>query len=274
MTDSSDSLSQAILNSIQSRIAVVDPDGMIRVVNEAWTRFAIENGDPDLLYTGVGINYLEVTRHSAENGDSGATKVLAGMMQVLQGESDLYEHRYPCHSATEERWYLMRVTPLKASAPRGIVVSHIDITAQHVAARARARRAAREQTTRRQQRALSELQEVAGEADVGIVVDEDLSGQYETLVQQMLEARIFKQSFDRRDEARALANALAIRSAGPREVIALHTAVIERQRASKQSPQRKQALVEEARLLLVEVMGYLAATYRDMIMNELEQRAL
>jgi hypothetical protein len=34
---------------------------------------------------------------------------------------------YPCHSPTEERWFVMQVSPLTGAQP-GAVVSHVNIT--------------------------------------------------------------------------------------------------------------------------------------------------
>jgi hypothetical protein len=270
-----DTLSRAILNSIQSRIAVVDESGVIVHVNDAWIRFAIENGDPMNAYTGVGINYLDVMQRSIALGDESARKPLAGIESVLRGESALYELRYPCHSATEERWFLMRVTPLKSDTPRGVVVSHIDITTQHLAARSRARRARRQQDARRQEREFVAIQSVADAIPRRRERDgQHLLVQYETLLEAAVEARAFGEARTRVDGARAIAAALGGQTASPRDVIALHTDALKRARKRLQSPLKLQVYVEEGRLLLVEVMGYLAAYYRDMIIDELEQQAL
>jgi hypothetical protein len=272
----SDSLSRAILNSVQTRIAVVDEKGTILMVNDAWSRAAREGGDSDEAHTGIGVNYIDITRRSAEAGDSSAIKALAGMDKVLKGERDIYELRYPCHSPTEEHWYLMRVTPLKSDVPRGVVVSHIDITVQHLAARARARRAQRQQDRRRQAREMSAIQSVADNIASAseTPLSETLRMRYEQLLESVVEARIFRVALDRSAETQAIATAFGNQAAGPRDVIAMHTQVLETIQSRLPPQQKLQVYLEESRLLLIEVMGYLATYYRDIVMRDLEQSSL
>jgi hypothetical protein len=270
-----EALSRAILNSIQTRIAVVNTSGEIVVVNDAWDRFARENGDPDLEHTGVGVNYLDVTERSAATGDTLAAKAIVGMRQVLENGSGVFEQRYPCHSPTEERWYLMRVTPLR-SERRGLVISHIDITVQHLAARARARRQRRAETSRQQAREFAAIQSTdnrMGKTE-GELVSSDLDSQYQALLEKAFERRVFKVSDDMSVHARVLAVALGTQTAGPRDVIGMHTRAMEFVRQRNYSSARTQVYLEEGRLLLIEIMGYLASYYRDMIMADFEQRGI
>jgi two-component system CheB/CheR fusion protein len=51
-----DFLLQGVLHSLTEHIAVLDADGTIITVNEAWDRFARENGATDLRYTSIGVN--------------------------------------------------------------------------------------------------------------------------------------------------------------------------------------------------------------------------
>src|SRR5262249_44270214 len=64
---SSMSLSRSVINSLGAHIAVLDESGTIIAVNQAWECFARENGDPDLAYTGVSTNYLEICRSAADS---------------------------------------------------------------------------------------------------------------------------------------------------------------------------------------------------------------
>jgi hypothetical protein len=272
----SDALSRAILDSIQTRIAVIAADGSIVVVNEAWERFARENGDPDLTTTGVGINYFDVMRRSVGQGDTLAQKALTGMLRVLEQEAEVFEQRYPCHSPTEERWYLMRVTPLRSHRQRGLVISHIDITTQHLSARAQMRRQQRELTVRQQAREFAAI----ASADTrlakteGPLISTDLEHQYLALLEKAFERRVFKDSDDVGQQVRAIASALGSQTAGPRDVIALHTRAMESIRERGHSAGRMQVYLEEGRLLLIEIMGFLASYYRDMIIADLEQRGI
>ena len=52
---------------------------------------------------------------------------------MLSGELRSFTLEYPCHSPTEERWYVLRVAPLQSHG--GAVVSHQDVTVRRLAQR-------------------------------------------------------------------------------------------------------------------------------------------
>ena len=118
---------RSILNSLEAHIAVIDQHGVILQVNDAWRHFASENIGgclPNLFESGV--NYLDVVRKAAAT-DAMACRILEGIEAVLAERSATFEHEYPCHSPTRQRWFYMSVSPLK-TADGGAVISHVDIT--------------------------------------------------------------------------------------------------------------------------------------------------
>ncbi len=121
---------QAILDALPEHIAVLEPDGTIGMVNEAWRRFAIANGDPDLRNTGTGINYFDVCKTNATDGKQ-AKQAYQGVKSVLEGSCPLFSMQYPCHSPMEERWFYMSVAPVKTHG-YGAVVTHINISSWYV----------------------------------------------------------------------------------------------------------------------------------------------
>ena len=122
----SEALNQSVLGSLASHIAVLDRDGKIIAVNEAWKRFAYENGiHADA--SGVGANYLDVCRCSQARNDDETRKALNGIQAVLEGTLPDFVLEYSCHSPREKRWFLMSVTPLLGERA-GAVVSHTNIT--------------------------------------------------------------------------------------------------------------------------------------------------
>jgi PAS domain S-box-containing protein len=122
----SQALNQAVLGSLAAHIAVLDTDGSIIAVNEAWKRFAREN-EGDAPAEGTGVNYLEVCRRSRERGDDDSGKALLGIRAVLDGSIPNFALEYPCHSPAEKRWFVMSVTPLMGERS-GAVVAHTNIT--------------------------------------------------------------------------------------------------------------------------------------------------
>ncbi|MGZ5628431.1 MAG: PAS domain-containing sensor histidine kinase [Methylobacter sp.] len=121
----SDAFNVSILNSLSSHIAVLDAQGVIVAVNNAWCQFAKDNGLSESGQDMLGCNYLEACRCQSCGEEANAS--LAGIMTVLAGEQEVFHLEYPCHSLTEQRWFHMTVLPLQGSYP-GVVISHKNIT--------------------------------------------------------------------------------------------------------------------------------------------------
>lgn len=120
---------QNVLDALPEHVAVLDADGTIVMVNAAWIRFAKANGDPQLQHAGVGTNYLNACNTSPTEADSvQASRARLGIKSVLEGTSPSFSLQYPCHSPTEQRWFVMNVAPIPGHQ-YGAVVSHINITA-------------------------------------------------------------------------------------------------------------------------------------------------
>jgi len=116
----------AILDALPAHIALLDAQGGIVSVNETWRQFATANflQGPEF---GVGLNYLRICDRAHGNDSAEAGQAAAGIRLVLEGAKH-FSLEYPCHSPTEQRWYLMTVSPLISSGARGAVVMHLNIT--------------------------------------------------------------------------------------------------------------------------------------------------
>jgi PAS domain S-box-containing protein len=127
----SQALNQAVIDSLAANIAVLDRDGNIIAVNEDWRRFAMENGAAAFADS-LGVNYLDVCRRAQELGNGQIEETLTGIQAVLEGSRPDFTIEYPCHSPSENRWFLMSVTPLGGERG-GVVVAHTNITARKLA---------------------------------------------------------------------------------------------------------------------------------------------
>ena len=120
----------AVFDALSDAAAIVDGRGVVTHVNTSWETFAALNGG-DAATTGVGTDYFHVCRAAAAGGDPDADAVAAGLEGVLSGRLRAFEHRYPCPSPVEERWFVVRVAPLRGA--EGALVTHLDVTAAKLA---------------------------------------------------------------------------------------------------------------------------------------------
>jgi two-component system CheB/CheR fusion protein len=121
---------QVILDALPEHIAVLEHDGTIALVNQAWRRFAKANGDPDLTHTGIGTNYFDACKVNNDKNEMGQ-RAIQGIKAVLEGSSQFFSIEYPCHSPTEKRWFAMKVAPIKGYE-YAAVVSHINISSWYI----------------------------------------------------------------------------------------------------------------------------------------------
>jgi len=121
-----DTFTQTILNSIPSHIAVLDRHGVISTVNASWSRFAQDNGAPELADATIGKNYKNFCALDDE-GNVEATSAWAGINAVLNGRQSSFTMEYPCDSPKEKRWFCMNVYPL-LGLKQGAIVAHKNIT--------------------------------------------------------------------------------------------------------------------------------------------------
>ncbi|MEQ8494787.1 MAG: PAS domain S-box protein, partial [Gammaproteobacteria bacterium] len=119
-------LLQSVENSIVDHLAVLDAEGRIVAVNQAWEGFGLAAG-ADGARCGVGSNYLAVC-------DAAASEAAAGIRAVLSGSSARFTLEYPCRGPERTAWFVMTVTPLGVAAG-GAVVVHTDISERKAAER-------------------------------------------------------------------------------------------------------------------------------------------
>lgn len=125
-------LHSLLLDSLEEQIAVIDLKGSIVYVNRAWTDFGIKNGLSST-FSGRGANYLTVCNISSSSGDSLAGDAAQGIRDVLSGLQISFHFEYPCHSPSEKSWFMMRAAPLRGSADKLFVISHLNITQRKLA---------------------------------------------------------------------------------------------------------------------------------------------
>lgn len=119
---------QATLDTLSAHICVLDEKANIITVNRAWRQFAQENSSVNPLLLSEG-NYLEICDRATGSCSEEASVVAAGIRAILSGRQESFEVEYPCHSPTEQRWFLARATRFPDHSPARMVIAHINITA-------------------------------------------------------------------------------------------------------------------------------------------------
>lgn len=123
---------KSIIDAMTEHIVVIDQQGAIRYVNNAWMNFGQQNGYLNK-YKWQQMNYLTICDASADAGERFAGDAAQGIRKVIAGDQSLFYLEYPCHSITEKRWFMMRTTPLELKHQQLFVISHQNITERKLA---------------------------------------------------------------------------------------------------------------------------------------------
>jgi PAS domain S-box-containing protein len=121
----------AILNALPANIALLDSQGHIVLVNEAWRRAAEENVQliPRLIPADqTRVNYLDFCDSAQGDAAYQSHRSAGGIRAVLTGTAKRFSMEYHSHLPMQQRWFVITVTPLSEDQPNGVVVMHVDIT--------------------------------------------------------------------------------------------------------------------------------------------------
>jgi hypothetical protein len=274
-------LLQAVIDSIHVSLSVLDADGIIILVNRAWNQFARENGEPDPRKTGVGINYLDTFR---DLSDPDSLKNCSGIEAVLNGSLPEFSAEYPCDSLTEKRWFKLYVSPLR-SKHGGAVIAHYDITdlkqiqneRETLIDELKHKNSQLEHQREQLNIELKWMEHLAGVGQPDVTAQMfgveplrlNTPDEFQLLVQEYgkvlvraLENRAYRQKTDISEPLRKIADKVGLLKGGPRDIVEIHNRALKDKIAGANS-RKVQACFEEARLLLIKLMGYLAVFYRN-----------
>jgi diguanylate cyclase (GGDEF)-like protein/PAS domain S-box-containing protein len=118
-----------ILNALPAHIVLLDSQGLIVSVNDAWRRFASPNVLQDPGYD-IGCDYLGICATARGDYADVAHQMADGIRSVLSSDVKRFSLEYACATPAEQLWFLLTVTPLSEGRPNGAVVMHLDITEQ------------------------------------------------------------------------------------------------------------------------------------------------
>lgn len=121
----------AFLDAMTDVVVVIDAEGRVIHVNEAWRRFCSENGgDTESQY--LGYNYFEICSNGITASDAAAGGVARGVRETLASGVP-YRCEYPCHAPGKQRWFELCTYRLEGADGRPYaVIQHRDITVRYV----------------------------------------------------------------------------------------------------------------------------------------------
>ncbi|MDW8403039.1 PAS domain-containing protein [Chloroflexus sp.] len=273
-----EAFSIAILNSLTSEIVVLDEQGKIVAVNEAWLEFGRQNGVTDLASIGVGADYFAIC--AASGPGTGGPEALQGLQAVLAGQLAEFTYEYPCPGPQGMRWFALRAVPLRGER-QGLVIAHNDITAQRRAAQIAAEAEMLREQVRQMERELVSVEAISRPDEMVRSLLAPLRqrdperfqkglSRYGELLEAALASRVHRTPAPSRP-LRELGEWLGTIWAAPRDLIDIHLQAM-RERSQHNPPKKLQAYFEEGRLILLELMGHLASYYRSIAAGELSSR--
>jgi PAS domain S-box-containing protein len=118
-------LCEALLATVDAQVAVLDAEGRIVHVNDAWRRLGSWLGDTR---DHVGESYMAVCERAHEELTARIGDRLA---EVLAGRAEAFEVEYPCRDERELRWFVVVGRRMNASAH--ILIVHQEVSARRVA---------------------------------------------------------------------------------------------------------------------------------------------
>ncbi len=141
LQDSQDFIYTAI-NAIPEHLCVLDKNGTILMVNQAWQHFADTNA-PSAPNCGIGVNYLDICDKATGATAKEAPLFAAGLRAVMSGQQDTFSLEYAYDTPTEKHWFIGRVYLFPNNEDTGrLLVIHENITANKTTTLALAEREA------------------------------------------------------------------------------------------------------------------------------------
>lgn|GEM_PF-446271 len=136
----SEAMKRGILNSLNTRIAVLDGSGIIVATNKAWDSYNDTSSQSHKSQfhkapAALGNNYFDLLQEAADFGDASAEQTMKSVRSVIDRKTAFSSIEYERSEPSGARWFVARAMPLEDSID-GAVVSHEDVTDRVLAHRA------------------------------------------------------------------------------------------------------------------------------------------
>jgi len=115
------------LDALTAHVGVLDANGVVLLVNEAWRDFAAT-------YAGIGAgvtegaNYLQACDNAAGHERADGIALAAGIRQVIAGEREHFRYDHPCDTPSGRSWFMLSITGVAGDSAARAVVLRENIT--------------------------------------------------------------------------------------------------------------------------------------------------
>lgn len=120
-------LATSTIEAIPASLAVLDENGVILSINDAWSDLASANPESPHACA-LGAKYPAACLPASGEDAEAATRLAAGIDDVIAGHAPRFVMEFPVTSSDGTRWFVGHVTPFRGAGPRRVVVAHLDIT--------------------------------------------------------------------------------------------------------------------------------------------------
>jgi diguanylate cyclase (GGDEF)-like protein/PAS domain S-box-containing protein len=125
-------LLHSIINAMTEHLAVIDKQGKIVFVNQAWIEFGQKNSNYPIT-DWIGVDYLSAISSLVAEKDDKYQAFIAGIRNLTNGQRSDHHYEHPCHSSDIEHWFLLSASPLSVNKQYFIVIKHTNITERKIA---------------------------------------------------------------------------------------------------------------------------------------------
>lgn len=118
---------RAALDAMLTHVAILDEQGRILTVNEAWRRYAEETACP-FHRCAVGADYVLACQNAGVPPTDNGPVIAQGIRDILARRRDTFTREYECTCGGANRCFDVRVSRFEEPGPTRVVVAHVDIT--------------------------------------------------------------------------------------------------------------------------------------------------
>jgi hypothetical protein len=117
-------LAKEAIHSVSPRIAILNLQGEIVLVNHAWRDHAFSYSHDAGKQLCEGVNYLDMCDKIRGYEKNFSHDIAAKIRSVILDEKANYSINYPCHIEQQKLWFNARITSFSKSNQRFVIVYH------------------------------------------------------------------------------------------------------------------------------------------------------